>query len=190
MRVRVKVADRAGRRSHELALARAWRNALWRIGLASAIALVVGWWLHAIAACVLVVATVWLGLGAYRLAELGVGSKAADGRPERPASGLWAELQHVVQRRAPGGVRRKRHLVGLLRAFRDAAAALPDAVVAARQRHSHPLVQRTRRERLLGLSHPHDRGGHVTEPPARAAHRRLAAQRRHRAAERSAVARR
>ena len=46
---------------------RAWRNGLWRLALASVVATAIGWWFHAIAACLLVVAFVWLALGIYRL---------------------------------------------------------------------------------------------------------------------------
>jgi len=71
-------------------LPRAWRNAIWRFGIAAAIALLVGWWLHAIALCMLVIAVIWLGLGAYRLGELGRWLESGRRPPSATGTGLWA----------------------------------------------------------------------------------------------------
>ena len=140
---------------------RAWRNGIWRLALASAIALVAGWWLHAIAACLLVVAVIWLGLGAYRFAQLGQWLESGRRQPDASGSGLWAEMQYLVSRRRQASFAEKRHLVGLLRAFRDAAAALPDAVVALDGDHRIQWFNSAART-LLGLKYPEDVGGHVT----------------------------
>ena len=140
---------------------RAWRNALWRIGLASAIAIVAGWFLHAIPAALLIVAAVWLGLGAYRLFDFGRWLESGRRSPSASGSGLWAELQYLVSRRRQTSFTEKRHLVGLLRAFRDAAAALPDAVVALDGDHRIQWFNSAART-LLGLKYPEDVGGHVT----------------------------
>jgi two-component system phosphate regulon sensor histidine kinase PhoR len=142
-------------------LSRAWRNSIWRLALATAIALVVGWWLHAIAACLLVVAVIWLGLGTYRFAELGQWLDSGRRPPAATGSGLWAEIQYLVSRRRQASFTEKRHLVGLLRAFRDAAAALPDAVVALDGDHRIQWFNSAART-LLGLKYPEDVGGHVT----------------------------
>jgi len=142
-------------------LTRAWRNALWRFGIASAVALLIGWGLHAIAICVLVVAVVWLALGAYRLAELGRWLESGRRPPTATGTGLWAELQYIVSRRRQASFAEKRHVVGLLRAFRDAAAALPDAVVALDGDHRIQWFNRAAHT-LLGLKYPQDVGGHVT----------------------------
>ena len=142
-------------------LTRAWRNALWRFGIASAIALVVGWWLHSIALSLLIVAVVWLGLGAYRLAELGRWLESGQRPPAATGTGLWAEVQYVVARRRQASFAEKRRVVGLLRSFRDAAAALPDAVVALDGDHRIQWFNRAA-QTLLGLKYPQDVGGHVT----------------------------
>ena len=141
--------------------ARAWRNGIWRLALAVAVAIAVGWWLHAIAACVLVVAVVALLLGALRMRALGRWLESGRRAPDTAGSGLWAEMQYLVARRRQAAFSEKRHLVKLLRAFRDAAAALPDAVVALDDDHRIQWFNAAARN-LLGLKYPQDVGGHVT----------------------------
>ena len=141
--------------------ARAWRNGIWRLAAAVVVAIAVGWWLHAIAACVLVVAVVALLLGALRMRALGRWLESGRRAPDAAGSGLWAEMQYLVARRRQAAFSEKRHLVRLLRAFRDAAAALPDAVVALDDDHRIQWFNAAARN-LLGLKYPQDVGGHVT----------------------------
>ncbi len=140
---------------------RAWRNTLWRAALASVVALAIGWWLHAIAACLLVVAVAWLALGIFRLRAFGRWLESSRRPPNASGSGLWAELEYLISGRRQAAFAEKRHLVGLLRAFRDAAAALPDAVVALDDDHRIQWFNAAARN-LLGLKYPEDVGGHVT----------------------------
>ncbi|HJT96900.1 MAG TPA: phosphate regulon sensor protein PhoR, partial [Rhodanobacteraceae bacterium] len=140
---------------------RAWRHALWRIALASLVALAVGWWLGSIPIALLVVAAGWLALGAFRLLRLGRWLDSGRRTPDAAGSGLWAELQHLIAQRRQISFAEKRNLVGLLRAFRDAAAALPDAVVALDGDHRIQWFNAAAHA-LLGLKYPHDVGGHVT----------------------------
>src|SRR6185312_6696563 len=140
---------------------RAWRNGLWRLALASVVAIAIGWWLHAIAACLLVVAIAWLALGAYRLRGFGRWLESGRRTPDAGASGLWAELEYLISNRRRVSFDEKRNLVGLLRAFRDAAAALPDAVIALDGDHRIQWFNAAARH-LLGLKYPEDVGGHVT----------------------------
>ena len=70
-------------------------------------------------------------------------------------------MQYLVARRRQAAFSEKRHLVKLLRAFRDAAAALPDAVVALDDDHRIQWFNAAARN-LLGLKYPQDVGGHVT----------------------------
>jgi len=141
--------------------ARAWRNGLWQVAIATLIALAVGWWLRAIAACVLVVAVVALAIGALRTRQLGRWIESGRRTPDATGSGPWAEMQYLIARRRQGSFVEKRHLVALLRAFRDAAAALPDAVVALDDDHRIQWFNAAARD-LLGLKYPEDVGGHVT----------------------------
>jgi two-component system phosphate regulon sensor histidine kinase PhoR len=70
-------------------------------------------------------------------------------------------MQYLIARRRQASFVEKRHLVALLRAFRDAAAALPDAVVALDDDHRIQWFNAAARD-LLGLKYPEDVGGHVT----------------------------
>src|SRR5690348_15949157 len=135
--------------------ARAWRNGLWQLAFATLIALAVGWWLLAIAACVLVVAIAALIFGALRTRRLGRWVESGRRTPDAAGSTLWAEMQYLIARRRHGSFVEKRHLVSLLRAFRDAAAALPDAVVALDDDHRIQWFNAAARD-LLGLKYPED----------------------------------
>ena len=141
--------------------ARAWRNGLWQLAIATLIALAVGWWLHAIATCLLAVAVVWMALGAYRLRVFGRWLESGRRPPDASGSGLWAELEYLISNRRRTSFEEKRNLVELLRAFRDAAAALPDAVIALDGDHRIQWFNAAARH-LLGLKYPEDVGGHVT----------------------------
>ena len=139
----------------------AWRNALWRLALAAVVALAVGWWLHAIAASLLVVAVAALALGFRRLRGFGRWLESGRRSPDASSSGIWAELEYAISKRRRASFEEKRHLVGLLRAFRDAASALPDAVIALDGDHRIQWFNAAART-LLGLQYPEDVGGHVT----------------------------
>ena len=117
--------------------------------------------LHAVLVCVLVVALACLAVGVYRLARLGRWLDSGRRTPATSGSSVWAELERMIAVRRHAAFVGKRHLVGLLRAFRDAAAALPDAVVALDGDHRIQWFNAAART-LLGLSYPQDIGGHVT----------------------------
>lgn len=141
--------------------ARAWRNAFWRIGLAYIAAALIGVLVHALVPCLLAVTVVLLGLGIFRLVQLGRWIDSGQRAPAATGTGIWAEIQHQIARRRQSSFTEKRNLVGLLRAFRDAAAALPDAVIALDNDHRIQWFNRAARS-LLGLEYPQDIGGHVT----------------------------
>jgi two-component system phosphate regulon sensor histidine kinase PhoR len=141
-------------------LSRSLRTLLWSVGIAFAAAFAIGWWLHAIAACLLVVAVSCLAWGAYRLVRFGRWLESGRRRPDA-LSGFWSDLEETVSRRRQTAFAEKWQLVGLLRAFRDAAAALPDAVVALDGEHRIQWFNAAART-LLGLAYPQDVGGHVT----------------------------
>jgi two-component system phosphate regulon sensor histidine kinase PhoR len=81
--------------------------------------------------------------------------------------GVWSDISAHVFRKLHRERSRKRRLVGLLRAFREGAAALPDGVVVLTAGRS-VLWFNEAAERLLGLAAPRDRGAHVDAflPPA------------------------
>jgi two-component system phosphate regulon sensor histidine kinase PhoR len=142
-------------------LARAWRSSAWRLAVPALAALAIGAWLHAIAPSLLAVAAAALGFAAYKLARLGRLLASRRRLPPADGSGIWDEIQNLVRRRQRAAAHDKRRLVGLLRAFRDAAAALPDAVVAL-DREQRIEWFNAAAEGLLGLKYPQDVGGHLT----------------------------
>lgn len=70
--------------------------------------------------------------------------------------GVFSELSRVLYERQREGQARKRRLLGTLRAFRQAAAALPDAVVVLSRSDQRIEWFNKSSERLLGLSYPRD----------------------------------
>jgi two-component system phosphate regulon sensor histidine kinase PhoR len=123
-------------------------------------AFAIGAWLHAITACLLAVCASCLVWGAYRLARFGRWLQSGRREPDT-SSGFWSDLEEIVARRRRTAFAGKRQLVGLLRAFRDAAAALPDAVIALDGEHRIQWFNAAART-LLGLAYPQDVGGYVT----------------------------
>ena len=142
-------------------LARAWRSSAWRLALPLLAALALGAWLHALPQCLLLVAVGALAFVVFKLARLGRLLASRRRLPPADGSGVWDEIQNLVRRRQIAAVQDKRRLVGLLRAFRDAAAALPDAVVAL-DREQRIQWFNAAAGHLLGLKYPQDVGGHLT----------------------------
>ena len=142
-------------------LGRAWRSSGWRLAGLMLAALIAGAWLRAIPACLLAAAVIALVIGLYRLARFARLLGARQRMPAADGSGIWDELQNLVRRRQHGVAQEKRRLVRLLHAFRDAAAALPDAVVALDRGQRIEWFNKATRE-LLGLKYPQDIGAHLT----------------------------
>jgi len=135
---------------------RAWSRSLWRslalLGLAVAIGapLGLGWQALALAAL--------LGWALqYRaLARL---LRAASGRGRLPAPsrwGAWSELESRLRRRERQARARRRRLVAMLRVYRSAAEALPDAALVLSRPGAAVAWANRASERLLGVSHPRD----------------------------------
>ncbi len=86
------------------------------------------------------------------------------GRQQPPPErfGLWYELHELLRRRSRDSGARKRRLLRLLRTFREAAEALPDAMIylSAEQRI---LWFNTAATRLIGLRHPRDVGAAISQ---------------------------
>jgi two-component system phosphate regulon sensor histidine kinase PhoR len=74
--------------------------------------------------------------------------------------GVWSDISTYVHSRLSGERSRKRRLVGLLRAFREGAAALPDGVVVLTRGRS-VLWFNEAAGQLLGLASPRDRRAHI-----------------------------
>jgi two-component system phosphate regulon sensor histidine kinase PhoR len=81
-------------------------------------------------------------------------------RPPPEDRGVWSDISAQVYQRQHRERSRKRRLVGLLRAFREAAAALPDGVVVLTRGRS-ALWFNEAAARLLGMAMPRDRRAHI-----------------------------
>jgi len=135
---------------------RAARSAtLLQLGLLLAAALALGlllgqpWPAVAIAALALLAWQVW------RLQRLVVRLGARQ-RVLPVGRGLWGELDRLLDRGQREIRARKRRLLGMLRAYRAAAAALPDAVVVVARDHQRVLWFNEAATSLLGLRYPLD----------------------------------
>ncbi|NCT67044.1 MAG: phosphate regulon sensor histidine kinase PhoR [Rhodanobacteraceae bacterium] len=142
-------------------LQRAWRASAWRAAAVVLAALLAGLALHALPACLLAAAIALLAWGGWRLLRLARLLGGGRYLPAASGNGIWDALQNELHRRQRSAVADKRRRVRLLRAFRDAAAALPDAVVAlddaGRVQWFNEAAQT-----LLGLKYPHDLGAPLT----------------------------
>ena len=78
-------------------------------------------------------------------------------------SGAWNELDHLLHRSQTEMRARKRRLLDMLRAYRAAAAALPDAVVVVDRNTQRAIWFNRAATGLLGLRHPQDLGAPVGE---------------------------
>lgn len=125
------------------------------------VALALGDWLHAILLALLVVAIAALAVGLFKLTRIGRLLTSWQRVPATQGSGIWDEIQNLVRRRQLAAAHDKRRLVGLLRACRDAAAALPDAVVVLDPEQRIQWFNGAAGS-LLGFKYPQDIGGHLT----------------------------
>jgi two-component system phosphate regulon sensor histidine kinase PhoR len=73
-----------------------------------------------------------------------------------PGTGPWGRLDRLLARDQRETRARQRRLLDMLRAYRAAADALPDAVVVVARDHQRILWSNEAATRLLGLRHPAD----------------------------------
>ena len=109
---------------------------------------------------------IWLGLAVAALLALAwdywrlrrvLGRLTARRRWEAPrASGAWNELDRLMYRSQTEMRARKRRLIEMLRTYRAAAAALPDAVVVVDRNSQRIQWFNKAANDLLGLRHPSD----------------------------------
>ncbi len=76
-------------------------------------------------------------------------------------TGIWNELDRLLSRSQGETRTRKRRLIAMLRAYRAAAAALPDAIVVVERATQRAEWFNESAERLLGLTWPRDLGAPV-----------------------------
>jgi len=136
----------------------AWIRTLGQLALVLAAALALGLLLGR---AWLVLALATLGVVAWQYWRLhGVLQRLTSGRRLVPATGAgaWNELDRQLHRSQAQMRQRKRRLVDMLRAYRAAAAALPDAIVVLERDSQRVQWFNEAATRLLGLRYPDDTG--------------------------------
>ena len=103
--------------------------------------------------------SVWSLVNLYRLQHW---LQSRRRRPPPEDRGVWSDVSDVMWRKLHAERSRKRRLVALLRAFREAATALPDGVVVLSGGRG-VLWFNAAASRLLGLAAPRDRGRRIDE---------------------------
>jgi two-component system, OmpR family, phosphate regulon sensor histidine kinase PhoR len=137
---------------------RPWRRSLTHLALwlaaCTALGLLLGAFWPALALA-LAIALVWNALRLHRLLRQLTGRR----RFLSPEGwGVYAEIDARLYQRQAEGRQRKRRLRALLRAFRQAAAALPDGVLVVSTSELDLEWFNPAAAELLGLRHPHDLG--------------------------------
>jgi two-component system phosphate regulon sensor histidine kinase PhoR len=142
-------------------LGRVWQRIGWRLGLLGAGVFALGAIFgHAWPALAVTLAAILLYtlIKLYRLHEWLLSNRQL---PPDEQHGLWYELHALLRRRNRSGNQRKRRLLELLRGFREAAEALPDALIYL-DADQRILWFNSSAERLAGLNHPRDIGVGIT----------------------------
>src|SRR5882724_5545556 len=138
----------------------AWQVSLGRFVVLLATAFIVGLPLHVQLYTVLAALLGYCLWSLVSLYQLQVWLRSRRRRPPPEDRGVWSDISTHVYTRLRAERSRKRRLIALLRAFREAAAALPDGVVVLTRGRSI-LWFNEAATRLLGLSAPRDRRAHI-----------------------------
>ena len=139
----------------------AWRQSLIRLLIAYAFAAAVGYWLGG------AIGLAW----AWALATAGVAARAyfrlyrvlrfLDWRKQLrtvDGQGLWAALETLIHRRQTENRARTRRLIRILRAYRQAATAMPDGALVLNRRTFDMLWFNKTARQMLGLRYPQSLG--------------------------------
>jgi len=141
----------------------AWRQSLLRLLLLYSAAVLVGWWTGQMAWVLLIATALVAARGYWRLFRV---LRFLDWRKQLRTvhgQGLWAALETLIHRRQTETRARARRLVRLLRAYRQAATAMPDGALIVDRRDNHLIWFNKSARRLLGLNYPHSLGTSLLE---------------------------
>jgi len=132
----------------------AWRQSLLRLVLLYALAIMIGWLTGWLPWVLLAVTAGVAARGYWRLLRI---LRFLDWRQQLRTvhgQGLWAALDTLVHRRQTETRARTRRLVGILRAYRQAATAMPDGALVLDRRDGRVVWFNKSAKRLLGLEYP------------------------------------
>ncbi|MCX7032782.1 MAG: phosphate regulon sensor histidine kinase PhoR [Arenimonas sp.] len=141
----------------------AWRQSIIRMLLFYAAALGIGllvgepWWAMGIATALLAARAYWRLYRVLRFLDWRKQLHTVDGQ------GLWAALETLIHRRQTENRTRSRRLVRLLRAYRQAATAMPDGALIIQRRDGHLVWFNKTARHLLGLRYPQSLGSALLE---------------------------
>ncbi|MGV8942849.1 phosphate regulon sensor histidine kinase PhoR [Thermomonas sp.] len=141
----------------------AWQRAIAQLLALYLVAVVIGvligqlWPLLAIVSMTVVAWNYWR---IWRLQQQFTGQRRLS--PARGRS-VWSDIERLLHRRQDDAHNRKRRLLGMLRAYRTAAAVLPDAVVIIDRNSQRVLWFNEACEHLLGFRYPRDKDQPVAQ---------------------------
>jgi two-component system phosphate regulon sensor histidine kinase PhoR len=134
----------------------AWRQSLLRLALLYAFAFLIGWWSGQLPWVLLAATAAVAARGYWRLLRI---LRFLDWRQQLHTvhgQGLWAALDTLVHRRQTETRARARRLIGILRAYRQAATAMPDGALVLDRRDGRVVWFNKSARRLIGLHYPQD----------------------------------
>ncbi len=140
-----------------------WQRAIAQLLALYLAAAVFGW---AIGQAWLPIAIVSTGVVLWHYWRLWRLQKQLTGHRRRPPGdrhGVWSGVEDLLYNRQHEARNRKRRLLGMLRAYRTAAAVLPDAVVIIDRNSQRVLWFNEASEHLLGFRYPRDRNMPVAQ---------------------------
>lgn len=140
----------------------------WQRAIAQLVALylataVFGWAVGQLWLSIAIVSTSLVAWHYWRLWRLQKQLTGHRRRPPAGAHGVWSGVETLLYNRQQDARNRKRRLLGMLRAYRTAAAVLPDAVVIIDRNSQRILWFNEASERLLGFRYPRDRNEPVAQ---------------------------
>ena len=138
----------------------AWQVSIGRFVLLIAVALLIGLALGRVQLLLLVALSGYVAMSLRSLYRIQRWLRSRLRVPPPGDWGVWSDVAHTVYQRLEQERSRKRRLVRLLRAFREAAAVLPDGVVITTLGREVVWFNEAA-ERLLGLHPRRDRGARL-----------------------------
>jgi two-component system phosphate regulon sensor histidine kinase PhoR len=139
----------------------AWLKTLGELAAVLTLAVVVGFLLGQVWPVVTLAALGVVAWHYWRLRKLLLRLTARERLAPVQGSGVWNELDRLLHRSQVEMRARKRRLLDILRAYRAAAAALPDAVVVVDRNSQRVQWFNKAATSLLGLQYPNDIGAPV-----------------------------
>ncbi len=141
----------------------AWFKTLGQLALVLVVALVLGFAVSQVWPVVTVAALGVVAWHYWKLRKLLLRLTARQRLTPSTGPGVWNELDRLLYRGQNEMRARKRRLIDMLRAYRAAAAALPDAIVVVERNSQRIQWFNEAATKLLGLRYPSDLGAALSD---------------------------